>query len=283
MPTTANILADSITESGSRLTTFQVRGPRFILAQLSKHRQFSISCRSSRAVPIRKMIAEVESDPVIPRFGKNQPGMVAQASVGDQIAEAAKEHWLDARDDAVDRARELAELGVAKETVNRLLEPFGWFDAVISATDYLNFFSLRIHDHAQHEIRELAVLMARAYRDSTPVLRCHDPSNIVQAWHLPYVTDDERAAIPLDDLKSISAARCGRVSYVPHDSDKPEVAKDLARAEKMAAESHAVPFEHVACAAGMRHYQSGNFRGWEQYRQRIAGNVAKSFDWSLVD
>lgn len=283
MPTSAIILADSISPAGARLTTFQVRGPRFILAQISKHRCMSISCRSSRAVPVKAMIQEVLADPVVPRFGRNAGGMQAVPYADRFVEKDLLQHWNDARDAAVAHARAMARLEASKEVCNRLLEPFGWFDAVISATDYLNFFSLRIHPDAQHEVRELAVLMARAYRGSTPTLR--EPVDFWEegGWHLPYVTDQERASLPLPDLRSISAARCGRVSYVPHDSDHPDVARDLARAGRMARERHAVPFEHVASPSVYRHRRSGNFDGWIQRRSGMPGNVAREFDWSLLD
>lgn len=275
--TSATILADSISDDGHRLTTFQVRAPRFILAQVSKHRCFSISCRSSRAVPVGTMLAELESDPVLPRFGRNARGMVARDDLAPDAASAARRAWLLAMDDAIDHARHLAAIGAAKEVVNRVVEPYGWFDAVISSTDYLNFFALRIHPDAQREIRELAVLMARAYRDATPVPRSGEAD-----WHLPYVTEADRRDHGPDPLARLSAARCARVSYRPHDADRPDAARDFARADLLERSGHWVPFEHAARPA-LGAVPTANYRGWRSARADLRPNVHAAFDFATLD
>lgn len=61
--TSATILADSIGEHGIRLTTVEVTFPRIILPQVRTYGMLSYSVRSSRAVPVAKMIDEVAALP----------------------------------------------------------------------------------------------------------------------------------------------------------------------------------------------------------------------------
>lgn len=129
------ILLDSINTSGDRLTTFQITYPRFVHCELMTHRVFSRNSSSSRAIPIEKMIEQVENDPVIPVYwGKNQRGMQATEELTGVVRERAIEKWLDARDCAVDHAREMHLNCVHKQIVNRILEPWMWITVLVSAT-----------------------------------------------------------------------------------------------------------------------------------------------------
>ena len=75
----AKIVADSMSPEGVRLTTLQLRYPRFILAEFNTHRVFSRNSSSSRAIPVKKMLEQVQTDPAMPVWwGKNQPGMQAR-------------------------------------------------------------------------------------------------------------------------------------------------------------------------------------------------------------
>lgn len=74
--TTAKILADSINGTGSRLTTFEVEVPKYMVAQLNTHRAISRNYESSRAKPFWRVLEQVCTDPYIPkRFGKPSRGM----------------------------------------------------------------------------------------------------------------------------------------------------------------------------------------------------------------
>lgn len=77
---TAEVICDSISEQGHRLTTMKGRCPKFIWQEFLTHRVFSRNASSSRAIPTAKYIAEVRSDTLraAPIFwGKNQKGMQA--------------------------------------------------------------------------------------------------------------------------------------------------------------------------------------------------------------
>lgn len=262
----ARIEADSVSPEGVRLTTFVVTFPRMILAEVNTHRMLSRNSASSRAIPVEKRIAQIEADPFVPeQFGKNQKGMQAGESLADEEAEQARRCWLAAAQQAIDHARFLAARGVHKQLANRLLEPFAWHTAVITATDWRNFFALRCHPDAQPEFQRIAYLMLALYQAGTPV-----PLEYGQ-WHLPFVTAEDLAEINTYRSMLVSVGRCARVSYLTHDG-KRDMDADEALATRLitATPRHSSPFEHVAspCHPGIA--VKGNFRGWKQFRHMIA-------------
>ena len=147
----AKIVADSINIQGDRLTTLEVIMPRYILAELNTHRMLSKNSASSRAIPFSKMVKEIEESPFIPyAWQKDHKGMqgteylTGEGNVGDINYKArAERNWLKARDFAVEQARYLNGIGVTKQLVNRLLEPFMYHKVLISATEWDNFMALR--------------------------------------------------------------------------------------------------------------------------------------------
>jgi len=251
MPLTyhAQVLADS-TCAGVRLTTLLVRFPRIILAEVNTHRMLSRCSASSRAVPVEKRIAAVRADPFVPEsFGKNQRGMSSSTGLDGWRAWAARRVWLIAAWLACGAAAIFAKLGVHKQWANRLIEPFSWHEAIISATEWSNFFNLRISPQAQPEMRRTAEVMRAAMDASTPrKLKAHE-------WHLPLVTDEERAELGSDLLAQLSVARCARVSYLTHAGKRDQQA-DFDLHDRLLRDGHLSPFEHVAVAhsyAGHHH------------------------------
>ena len=70
------IIADSLSPQGNRLTTFKLTYPRIIHSELMTHRVFSRNSASSRAIPFEKMVKMVEEDPFIPiAWQKDHKGM----------------------------------------------------------------------------------------------------------------------------------------------------------------------------------------------------------------
>jgi thymidylate synthase ThyX len=198
----ARVLTDSVSPAGIRLTTMEVRFPRFVLSEFNTHRVLSRNSASSRAVPTNKMIERVLENPAMPvEWGVNKPGMSASEALTDQQAQEAKAEWLRARDSAVEHVRNLQKFNVHKQVINRLLEPFMWHTVIVTGTEWENFYSLRCAPNAQPEIRVAAELMRDAMNASSP--RKID----IGDWHLPLVQDDERD-LPLEQLKKVSAARC---------------------------------------------------------------------------
>jgi thymidylate synthase ThyX len=271
----ARILLDSCSPSGARLTTLEVRYPRFIHSEMMTHRVFSRNAASSRAIPIKKMIAAVREEPALPVYwGRNQTGMSAREAVGPDIEERARAEWHAALDDALLHAERLSaqDIDLHKQLVNRLLEPFAWITVIITATEWANFFTQRCHPDAQPEIKHIADLMLAQYRASTPLPVASG------RWHLPLIMDDERA-LPDEQLCKLSVARCARVSYLTHDG-KRDHAKDIELYERLVeggANGHWSPFEHVATPAPDAQQRSANFFGWEQYRKRFPQEHAATF------
>jgi thymidylate synthase ThyX len=269
MEINVNVVLDSIAPSQARLTTLEVTMPRFLLAQFNTHRSFSRNAASSRAIPTTKMLERIQQHPFVPQeWGTNQRGMQAGPSLDDAGAEEARKAWLACRDDTIRSVQRLHELGVHKQLANRLLEPFMWVTVIVSATEWANFFNLRLHEDAQPELQTVARLMAAALDESTPR---PVPEG---AWHLPYIQESERAELPLEVQQQCSVARCARVSYLTHDG-KRDIQKDQELYERLLGGSgfgHWSPFEHVATPrpGAQPDPREGNFRGWVQYRKTFA-------------
>lgn len=264
MTISAAVIADSI--SDTRITTLQLRYPRFIHAEFMTHRVFSRNASSSRAIPVQRLIQDVIDDPAMPvHWGKNQPGMQAReehdAPVkfrNDQVSPEIA--WMRARDVAIDAAQRFNDAGYHKQVANRLLEPFSHINVLVTATDWDNFFALRDHEDAQPEIQLLARAMREAMDLSTPT-----PLHVGD-WHLPYVetalySGQPRAAV--EDAKLISSGRCARVSYLTHDGKKSTPKSDMQLSWSLIDNRHASPFEHQATPAYGRH---ANFNGWISQR-----------------
>lgn len=272
MKTSALVLADSVSPLGIRLTTLQVCFPRFILAEVNTHRVLSRNFRSSRAVPVTKMIEEVRKTPFIPsQFTRNKPGMQGGEALSGRDLQWAEQAWRDAARAAADHAEMLAQAGVHKQYANRGLEPYLYVHGVISATEWDNFFALRCHPDAQPEFQELAQCIREAMAGSEPVVRSPIGARdeLHSHWHLPYVTDAERAEHPFRILQFMSAARCAWVSYKPYDESE---ATDLQKVDRtveklLGTPMHASPFEHQATPWPTQ--PKGNFTHWLQLRHVI--------------
>lgn len=267
------IIQDSVAPSGNRLTTFQLKYPRYIHGEVMTHRMFSRNASSSRAIPVKTMIERIKDDPVVPiHWGKNQKGMQAYSEISPTRAAIARCIWLCNLYVTIPFVRLLIFLGVAKQISNRILEPWSHIHVVLSATEFNNFFSLRYHHAAQPEICELAKKMWEAYSSNVPI-------EIKEGeWHLPYISDVEKdtGMYNIDTLLKMSTARCARVSYMKHDGYAPSVDEDIALYNRLlsAQPKHSSPAEHQAMAVNNPDFKSGNFTGWLQYRKTIEnGNI----------
>lgn len=261
MTISAKVIADS-TAWDKRITTLQLRYPRFIHSEFMTHRAFSRNASSSRAIPVERLIKDVIDDPAMPiHYGKNQPGMQAREEHDAPVvfrhdAVPPEAAWLRARDVAVDAARRFAKAGYHKQVANRLLEPFAHINVVVTATEWDNFFVLRDHSDAQPEIRVLAKVMKEAMVLSQPA---------ETSRHRPYVSETNLSS---EVACRVSAARCARVSYLTHDGKEPNVDADLALFDKLAGgvPFHASPLEHQARPAHGRH---ANLIGWINFRTEM--------------
>ena len=123
---TAKVVADSISPSGNRITTFEIEYPRFILAELNTHKMLEKNSSSSRAIPITKMIEQIQNNMALPLYwGSKQAGMQAGAEITNaQDFGQGAYHWCGAAKDVEARVLVLDKQGYHKQVVNRLLEPF---------------------------------------------------------------------------------------------------------------------------------------------------------------
>jgi len=264
----SNIIADSINQNGTRLTTYVLEYPRFIHSELLTHRVISRNSSSNRAMPTSKVIEHVRHNPAMPcKWGLNQKGMQAYEVASEEIAAQAAGEWHKAKETACYFAESLRKMGLHKQIVNRLLEPFQTIRTIATASNWESFFELRAHPDAQPEIQELAYLMLDEYRENEPFLLLDNE------WHLPF-NGDYPKDMPdnLDGKLNVCVARCARVSYMNFEG-KNEYKRDKQLAEKLQKSTpiHASPFEHCAMAVSPKDSKdSRNFGpGWMQLRALI--------------
>lgn len=260
------ILADSLNPQGCRLTTFEITYPRMVLAELNTHRVFSRNAASSRAIPTKKLLERIRTDPVIPVWwGKNQAGMQAKEELQGREKDLAIKGWLKARDQAVASAEYLAyDLNAHKQIVNRLVEPWMWVTNILTATEFNNFFALRCDEDAQPEIKKIADLMFDEY------FVLSKPKQLKAGeWHMPLVPDaDELAQVmSVEDIVQVATGRAARVSYLTHDG-KRDPSADISLHDALLKSGHMSPFEHCAAAQDNKEW-IGNFQGFKQYRKGL--------------
>lgn len=290
----ARIVADSVHED-KRITTMELEYPRFIHSEFMTHRVFSRNSASSRAIPTKRIINDVWDFPAIPiNFGKNQAGMQAGGDISKFKEFWCRRLWCLSSKVACFTASAMDKLGLHKQVVNRILEPFQFMKVVVTSTEWENFYSLRMHKDAQPEIQELARVMFEAHRQS------HPTKLLAGDYHVPYYNDGywtpyvlEGDEIPVDaygvylkDALKVSASCCAQVSFRKLDNSTLKADKiydKLIASEPM----HASPFEHQATPIyGFREGAlctdkgitginakgeacSGNLVGWNQHRQLL--------------
>lgn len=247
------------------------------------HRQFSRNASSSRAIPVEKFLAWVNEDPAMPlEYRLNQKGMQGGELMDEETKAACEAEILKLRDQAVSTVKRLSELGLAKQSANRYAEPWHHISVLITATNFANFFALRIHKDAQPEIREIALHMLLAYETSEP------EALAVGDWHLPFVgrSQLDRLLSVENQIKS-SVARCARVSYNNHDGSAPDPIKDVALHDALVVQKplHASPAEHqVQVTQLVKPEWFGNFPGhWMQYRKSLPAEVVTEIPQHCYD
>lgn len=253
----ATVIAD--TYYSTRITTLELVYPRYIHSELMTHRVFSRNASSSRATPIKVLLSEVRNDcTFFDYLGKNKSGMVAGEPLSTLECAEFRADWCNlAKYVANEIERLAAKYDVHKQTLNRALEPFSRIRTLVTATEWDNFFKLRLAVDAQPEMRNLALAMQTAMNVSD----CKH--NIL---HAPYA----ESLHGLDDRRRmmVSVAKCARVSYGRANGYPTSIDDDLELYTRLLNSGHLSPFEHVATAAGAKdHY--ANFVGWRSYRNQL--------------
>ena len=202
------ILADSLSPQGNRLTTFKITYPHIIHAEMCRHRIFSRNTASSRAIPFKKMVKDVQDNPFIPiAWQKHHKGMqgteywidndIVTVDEGDEYERytkiySATEHfiteWLEARDLAIAQSYELNRLGVTKQLCNRLLEPFVWTTELISGTEWENFFSLRC---PRYEYYDMLTGNQQFFKSKKDWLQYYNNKPLPKAKHISKIPEND--------------------------------------------------------------------------------------------
>ena len=286
----AKVICHSLVPSGEELITVEGEFHRFILAEINTHRVLSRNYQSSRAVPVKSMIAQVRDNPAIPvHWGKNQRGMVAEEELNTGITYLGRdklitltpeEAWREAAKEAAFWAERFHRAEYHKQVVNRILEPYIWTKGVITATKegWESVFKLRCNKDAQPEFQALAYMIKEAIETSVP------DKLVYGDWHLPYVKwvrldsgkqgfianrqeSDETSSrfLKLGDAIKVSSSCCGQVSYRTID-DSLERAKDIYNMLNLPEEGvfgedppHFSPAEHTAKCVNPEIFKGANY------------------------
>lgn len=247
----ARVVAKSISAySGQEIVTWEYDAPKSILSEINTHSILVKNAQSSRAVPIKRVIEQIRTNPVTPvHWGSNKPGMVAGEEIDsvvkypdekyDYINLSKEEAWLQTARDVAELQECWEEAGYHKQIVNRIGEAFTFVRGVITGTEIDNFFHLRYHKDADPYMYELAKCMWEAYEQAEAEVLYEGE------WHTPYVEhsrlrdksplsygsyeynehDNVSYWIPitLEQALKNSSAACGQVSYRKLDTSKETV------------------------------------------------------------
>lgn len=266
--TSVKVLAYSASlETHDKLLTLLVRFPRIIEPEVLRHRSLSFSAASSRAMNASGHIKKVTEDMFIPKFTKEQKGMSAKEYLDEKEQDYASLSWQIAGSTALIKSKKLVQLGVHKQHATRLLQPFEYQEMIITGTNWESFFELRCPKYyipgyendyyrslvdvirmtdkydlkgfdsekhnassAQPEIQHLAERMWDIYNLSVPK---------TGGIHLPFGYNE---TLSLEDNLARNVAQCARISYL---SEVDDIEKDKTLYNKLKAEHHWSPFEHI--------------------------------------
>lgn len=275
---------------GKKIYTLEWRFPRVVLAETVTHRRhlhdlgieetlihdttttddLSKNSASSRAIPIQKMIEDVEKNPYVPSpWSKNQAGMTESEYLQGEKAIEADRLWMSAMTNNIYVLKKLSDLGVHKQDANRLIEPWAWTTQVVTATEWDNFFALRCDQRAHPAFRILARMAYLAIQDSKPQkLKWNQ-------WHLPYIRKHELQRMKTPDLLKISTARVAWTSYAaPDKTDSIEKAMETYHKLVGGTPRHASPMEAQAQAKPLDYFDTfpqhrSNLVAWLQHRKLL--------------
>ena len=292
------IAADSLNTFGNRITTFILTYPRIVHSELMTHRVFSRNAASSRAVPVKKMIESVRNNMFTPlAVQKAHKGMQGSDYFEGVELEQAKQLWIESAELALQQAEKMEKFGITKQLINRILEPYQYYQVLVTATEWENFFSLRcpkyyaegINKHyrswkdlsidfpacenyseldrlkvnqsqAEIHIQKIAEMMYDAMNES-------NPEQLAEGmWHIPFMSRIDSSKLKsvrgkdiTEEMVKISTAMAARTSYtVIGDGKEIDYQKMIELHDRLIEMRHDSPFEHCAKAMSDEEYQ--NFR-----------------------
>lgn len=273
----AQLLSHSINSRGRDISSWLLTYPRFIHSELMTHRDFSRNAASSRAIPLKTTIQNIQANPALPVWwGSSQKGMSSGPQLEGLHLEAAKTMSEDAMNRCMHEAASAELIGLHKSITNRWLEPWMHITTLVTATDLHNFFALRAHHTAQPEFQVLAYRMLEAYMDSIPA-----PISDGE-WHFPFndpAYTPPGLALSTEEKLKLNTARACWTSYNKPDKTEFQMQDAYDRHDDCIKNGHWSPLEHCAQAIPLKTmYPRSNFdtnlrlSGWYQYRQDFPQN-----------
>ena len=285
-----------------RVTTMIVRFPRFILPEWNTHRVFSRNSASSRARSIKTTVKPVMEQPVIPLWTINHKGMTGPFADSER-AKRSTANWLHSRDEAVlgmlrqlmneeevpydaeasDWEKFADKYGEAykndavpaswndahKQDCNRLIEPWMWHETLVTSTFWQNFLDLRIAAGVQPEMETIAILIKAVLKASPKYGTLKK-----RILHVPFIDVEENNLLSWAKLEPVllqSASECARISY--HDRSQMKNRNGSNLGNRLLAEKHMSPFEHIAWSA-----QSSDWKKFPALKEKMTDLLEKHPD-----
>ena len=269
------IILDSVNPyNNARFTTFQLKYWRPILAETNTHRKFTRNASSSRAQSFKKRCETIYNEPTVPtHWNAEQKGMQGGMEFPNEVKDLINNEIGQLARLTIDKIQALnsrvkAETGyeIHKQYLNRYLEPFTQVTQLISATNFDNFFKLRMSEEAQPEINDVATEMFWLLNENQPVSR---------KIHLPYISMEDLMEYGEDLCTRISVARCARVCVHTYDGQHYLLEKDLGLHDMLLENGHMSPFEHIALADNnSKIVPFYNLDGWKSYRYALDNDLS---------
>lgn len=281
MPTSAKVIAHSVSHDNNELVSFEVELPRVILAEVNTYREgIARNYQSSRAVNLRKQRTLIRTDPFEPHeWLSNKTGM----SGGDKLPPVkrylATSIWGAHRGFSLLCHTLLDWVGLHKQWTNRLLEPHSHVKGIITVTGPTieHILNQRLFtEDAQPEFKALAKAMFDAWHEHVP-----DALKDGQ-WHVPYRTRLWELGFAGKDLMIAAAVVCAQVSYR---NFNPTVASVERIASTLITHGHMTPFEHIATPFDPTispYGKSGTFHGYETIRALIEQKRWEDFEVKMA-
>lgn len=308
------IMGSECAKTHTKITTLVCEYPRAIHAQLLTHRVFSKNSSSTRAVPLKASISQIEENPAKYIWTSNQPGMqgnlIDDSDRLEEINFIQKTMWSAVKQGVLQLGLPEKDggLNIHKQNAGRFLEPFQNIRICLTSTEWDNWDWLRLDSAAQPEIKELAELIAQARSEiQYPMLNAGE-------YHVPFIDrrilstgvyyhhPETGEQLELQDAIELSMSICAQTSYRKEDASDNKtktVIERLFTGNKV----HASPAEHQATPVqipkidsgdfasiffnlqeGVTHIDrngnawSGNFKHFIQYRQLLPNHDAAKFN-----
>ncbi len=198
------------------IITLAITLPQIVVRHLIRHRVFSFSSASSRAVP-----SDFEIPTYIPDFKSNKAGMSPSDEPVHQLLASA--YWSEAIDNAQDSKSCLKAINIHKQWTNSVTEPFELVKILVSGTEWENFAKLRCHKDAQDEMRDVGcavklvveyasknAIMLEANQLHLPYLEVHGDGYIIQE---PWRSHTDLPKLCVIDATVLSVSLVAQTSY----------------------------------------------------------------------